>query len=79
MCNFSLNMHIFGIFCYFLGKIKIYFYLKKIMKQSFKNYYNIIYDINSSYENELCWFFLFIRVYSHFQIFALFLEHSHDF
>ena len=24
-------------------------------------------------------FFLFIRVYSHFQIFALFLEHSHDF
>ena len=29
MCNFSLNMHIFGIFCYFSAKIKIYFYMKK--------------------------------------------------
>ena len=49
------------------------------MMQSFKNYKNIIYDINSSYENELCWFFLFIRVYSPFQFFVLFLEHFHDF
>ena len=79
MCNFSLNMHIFGIFAIFRQKLKSISIWRKIMIQSFKNYYNIIYDINSSYENELCWLFLFIRVYSHFQIFALFLEHSHDF
>ena len=29
MWNFSLNLHILGIFCYFSAKIKVYFFLKK--------------------------------------------------
>ena len=63
MWNFSVNLHIFGIFCYFSAKIKIFSFWRKIMKQSFKNYYNVIYDINSSYENELCWFFFYLLGY----------------
>ena len=79
-CGIFLQICIFfAFFVIFRQKTKSIFIWRKIMMQSFKNYKNIIYDINSSYENELCWFFLFIRVYSHFHFFVLFLEHFHDF